>query len=535
MKILILFTFLNLTFIEVEAKTLNTKITGDTKAIYLDDNNDKKADLIETYQKDVLMKKEQDLNFDGVMDETTEYFYDVPEDKPFAIITKKDRKSKIYRNEKLKLIIKTTEIDTDGDGKYNRVITENFPLIQKADVCEEGQKPVSQKADTLSDQVLKVVGKVTDNQYVENKLGYKIDKACINNFGEADFSNIVTQSMAKGLACLEDLAKKNTEADPKGPNGALNNYEGLNRLLKQKKVTIVCSEKDYSWEGTAGHASSNPADKIKELGVEHPFISINPNDPKTKGKPTGKEVAYLNETIFHEQLHNLGILHGKDVEYPYACETCCISSKEEYEGTKAAACKICSGQYDVSKGTSKQYLVDLLDWGKKSYDSQKAEAAIKSYQLEHPQNKWAATLAAKASAGVFSAVGVEMAKILKKKTPLSTEEKLNIDEALDYQDYVEVASVSAKAKVIALAHLNYYYEDNPEATIKTLQDNKDVIKKIVNSTKVNISDESLNYVNEKLLEDTKGVLMALFLRGYPDKQGPSSDVAYEMLKEFKLL
>jgi hypothetical protein len=365
MKMLILFTFLNLTLIEVEAKTLNTKITGDTKVIYLDDNNDKKVDLIETYKKEILVKKEQDLNFDGVMDETTEYFYDVPENKPFAIITKKDRQSKMYRNEKLKLIIKATEIDTDGDGKYNRTITENFPLIQKADVCEEGQKPVSPKAATLSDQVLQVVGKVTDNQYVENKLGYKIDKACIDNFGQADFSNIVTQSMTKGLACLEDLAKKNTRADPKGPNGALNNYEGLNRLLKQKKVTIVCSEKDYAWDGTAGHASSHPADKLKELGVEHPYISISPNDPKIKGKPTGSEVTYLTETIFHEQLHNLGILHGKDVEYPYACETCCISSKEVYEGTKAAACKICSGQYDVSKGTSKQYLVDLLDWDKK--------------------------------------------------------------------------------------------------------------------------------------------------------------------------
>jgi glutamate mutase epsilon subunit len=128
-----------------------------------------------------------------------------------------------------------------------------------------------------------------------------------------------------------------------------------------------------------------------------------------------------------------------------------------------------------------------------------------------------------------------MAKILQKKTPLSADEKLNIEKALEFQDSAEVASVSAKAKVIALAHLNYYYEDNPEAAIKTLQDNKDVIKKIVNPAKVNTSDESLNYVNEKLLKDTKSVLIALFVRGYPDNQGPSSDKAYELLKEFHLL
>lgn len=534
MKILTLFMLLNFTLVGVEAKTLNTKVTGDTKVIYIDDNNDKKVDLIETYKKDVLVKKEQDLNFDGVMDETTEYFYDVPEDKPFAIITKKDRQSKMYRNEKLKLIIQTTQIDTDGDGKYNRTITENFPLIQKADVCEEGQKKVSQKVTSLSEQVLNVVEKVTDKD-LENKVRYNIDKACISNYGEADFYKIVTYSMTKGLACLEDLAEKNTKANPKGPNGALNNYEGLLRLFKQKKVTILCSEKDYDWQGTAGHASTDPTQKLKALGIDHPYISLSPNDPAIKGKPTGSEVAYLSETIFHEQLHNLGIRHGKGVEYPYACETCCISRTEEYEGTKAAACKICSGQYDVSKGTSKQYLVDLLDWGKKSYDSKQAETAIKSYQLEHPQDKWAATLAAKASSGVFSAVGIEMAKILQKKTPLSTDEKLNIEKALEFQDSAEVSSVSSKAKIIAQAHLNYYYESSPEATMKTLEESKDVIKNIVTEGKRDTGNESLNYTNQKLLEDTKGVLMAILLLGYPDHQTAVNTQAYNLLDELGLL
>ncbi len=95
MKMLILFILFNLTHVEVEAKTLNTKVSGDTKVIYLDDNNDQKVDLIETYKKDVLVKKEQDLNFDGVMDETTEFFYGIAENKPSVIVTKKDRKSKI--------------------------------------------------------------------------------------------------------------------------------------------------------------------------------------------------------------------------------------------------------------------------------------------------------------------------------------------------------------------------------------------------------------------------------------------------------
>ena len=535
----ILFILLNLTLIKVEAKTLNTKVAGDSKVIYLDDNNDKKVDLIETYKKNVLVKKEQDLNFDGIMDETTDYFYGVPENKPSVIVTNKDRKSKIYRNEKLKLIIKTTEIDTNGDGKYDKTITENFPLIQHADdctgVCMEEPKIVPKKTVVFSEQILKIADNKKDNQYVENKLGYNIHKSCIDNYGQADFSNIVTKSMKNGLACLEDLAKKNTLNSPQGPNGALNNYEGLNRLLEKNKVTIVCNEQGYDWEGTAGHASTHPGQKIKGLGVEHPFISINPKNPDIKGKPTGSEVAEMTETIFHEQLHNLGILHGKDVEYPYACETCCLRTAEEFEGTKAAACKICSGRYDVTKGTSEQYLKDLLDWGQKSYDTTKAENAIHSYQLENPKNLWAASLAAQANAGIFSAVGIEMAKILKQKSPLSPESKLALAVALEYKDTPKLVSVSEKAKVIALAKLNYYYEQSPKETIEVLKENKIIIKKIVTEGKRETKDSELNYINKQLLKDTKDVLMAVFLNGYPDHETSANNQAFDLLKEFGLL
>lgn len=541
MKTLILFMFMlfNLTLIEVGAKTLNTKVSGDTKVVYLDDNNDKKVDLIETYKKNVLVKKEQDLNFDGVMDETTDYFYGVPENKPSVVVTNKDRQSKIYRNEKLKLIIKTTEIDTNGDGKYDKTITENFPLVQHTEnctgVCSEGPKIVPEKTVVFSEQVLKIVDNKKDSQYVENKLGYNIHKSCLDNYGQVDFSNIVTESMTKGLACLEDLAKKNTKDSPKGPNGALNNYEGLNRLLEKSKVTIVCNEQGYDWEGTAGHASTHADEKIKELGVGHPFISINPKNPDIKGKPTGKEVAEMTETIFHEQLHNLGILHGKDVEYPYACETCCLSPNEEFEGTKAAACKICSGQYDVTKGTSEQYLKDLVDWGQKSYDTTKAENAIHSYQLEHPKSLWAASLAARANAGIFSAVGIEMAKILKQKSPLTPDSELTLAAALEYKDTPKLVSVSDKAKVIALANLNFYYEQSPKETIKVLKENKMIIKKIVTEGKREANDSELNYINKQLLKDAKDVLMAVFLNGYPDHETPANNQAYDLLKELGLL
>ena len=142
------------------ATVLRTSQKGSSKVIYHDYNDDKKVDLIETYEKNILVKKVQDVNFDGEMDETTEYFYHTKEDSPFEIVTKKDRRKKSYRNEKLKKIISTTEIDTDGDGKYDKTITDNYPLVQEADPCYDQQKKEWTQAEDLSKAVSRATGQI---------------------------------------------------------------------------------------------------------------------------------------------------------------------------------------------------------------------------------------------------------------------------------------------------------------------------------------------------------------------------------------
>lgn len=517
------------------ATVLKTEQKGTSKVQYHDYNGDKKVDLIETYEKNVLVKKVQDVNFDGEMDVTTEYFYHTKEDSPFEIVTKKDRQTKTYRNEKLKKIISTTEIDSDGDGKYDKTITDNYPLIQEADPCYDQQKKEWSQAEDLSKAVSRATRQINGG-YVQNELGYKIHQSCMENYGSKDFSKLVTMTMNKGMSCLNDLAKKNTQQNPKAPNGALLNFKNLSRLLEKDKVTIVCHQTDYKWDGVAAHASTGPEDKIESLKVNHPYISMAPKYPAIKGRPTEKETTHMSQTLFHEQLHNLGIVHGEGVEYPYSCEKCCLGSADEYEGVVDAACKVCAGQYDMSKGVSQQYLIDTLTWGEKSFDNSKAERAIAKYQKENSKNQWATILFARSNSSAFSAMGIEMAKILNKKfVNMTPADKSNLEQALTYKDQPQIQAVSAKAKIIAESHLKYFYDNDPTAALKHLESNKATIKSILAETKKSGVSEEQSYTNQKLLQDTKNILEEIWFEKYPNNKLPHNDKAYSLLKETGLL
>ncbi len=517
------------------ATVLKTEQKGSSKIIYHDYNDDKKVDLIETFEKNTLVKKVQDVNFDGEMDETTDYFYHTKEDSPFEIVTKKDRRKKSYRHEKLKKIISTTEIDTDGDGKYDKTITDNYPLVQEADPCYDQQKKEWTQAEDLSKAVSRATRQINGG-FVQNEMGYKIHQSCMENYGSKDFSKLVTTTMSKGLACLNDLAKKNTKQNPTAPNGALLNFKNLTRLLEKEKVTIVCHQTDYKWDGVAAHASTGPSDNIESLKVNHPYISMAPKYPVVKGRPTEKEITNASQTLFHEQLHNLGIVHGEGVEYPYSCEKCCLGSKDEYEGVVDAACKVCGGQYDMSKGVSQQYLLDTLTWGERSFDKSKAERAVAKYQKENSKNQWATILFARANSGAFSAMGIEMAKILDKKFPnLNSADKSNMQEALTYKDQPQIKAVAAKAKVIAESHLKYFYENDPVASLKYLEANKAVIKSIVAEAKKSGLKEEQEYTNKKLFEDTKNLIEEIWFENYPNNKLPQNDRAFSLLLETGLI
>lgn len=519
------------------SRPILTKNQGKLKVVSYDYNDDSKIDLIETFSGDDLVKKEQDLNFDGIMDETTEYFKYTSDTEAIEIITKKDRQAKVYRNLKLQLYISTTTIDTDGDGKYDRTITDHTEISQKKESpCDPNLIPFLQSATNLESDIEKVMGKL-NNGFVQTKFGHKIHQSCFKNWGVKNFSSILSQSMSKGLSCLSELAQNNKKNAPTATNGALNNLMGLKRLIENEQVSIICHESDYNWTGTAGHASTSKEDKIAGLQVNHPYLSLSPNNPKNKGKATEEEMDEMKKTLFHEQLHNLGIRHGEGIEFPYTCETCCLPSKDDSSEAIASSCKICSGQYDLNKNGQESYAKDAVVWGEHNYNSAQSLKAVVNYIKENPRSQSGITLFARANSGIFSPVGIEMAKILKSKLKnLTASDKENLERALEYQDVGHIATQSAKAKVIAEANIILYYEGDPEKALSFLETNKSTLKSILAQSKKTSTKENDKYTQEELLKDSKRALFDIWLQKYPKNAGEkNSSKAYDILNEVGLI
>ncbi len=522
--------------LDVHATVIKTEEKGDSKKLYLDYNGDKKVDLIETYNKKDLVKKEQDVDYDGGFDEAIEYFPYKSATEPIEVIKKSDRQTKVYRNEELKKIITTTEVDTDGDGKYDKVISNSEPLVQKRDdACKAIIDSITNAISSLAKNVDQSMTKMSNGYYVGEE-GYKVHKSCLDNWGAKTFIDSLTKAKEGGLSCLSDLARKNIASGPQKPNGALTNLNNLRRLYANTPVTMVCNEKEKDWSGTAAHASAGPSDKIKSLNISHPYLSLSPNIPKVTLKPTKDEISEISRTIFHEQLHNLGIRHGEGIEYPYACETCCLGDKEQSKEITDTSCRICSGQYDTKNKKDLSYLRDLLTWGEASFGQDKAAAAINKYQQENPGSQWAIIMQARAESNVFSPLGVEMAKILKKKfANLTKEDQENLDKALSNNVLPQISSKDKVAKPLAEANINYYFDNDPRKAIATLEKSKDQLKAIVASARARASNDSEKYTNETLLQSASKILNQIFMKGYPDKvDKDSSTRAYDLMKELDI-
>lgn len=286
-------------------------------------------------------------------------------------------------------------------------------------------------------------------------------------------------------------------------------------------------------EKTAGHASTSASDKItKPIAASHPYISLNPNDPKVKNKPKDDEIKEMTKTIFHEQLHNLGIRHGEGIEYPYTCETCCLSNPKDDKDMVATACKVCAGQYDSTKKGKEAYLVDIVAWGEANYNSTQSSKSVINYLKENPKSQSGIIVLSRAFAGYFNPVGAEMAKLLKSKFPnLSKEDQANLDKALASKDEKHISSQSDKAKVIAEANIRLYYENDPAKTLSYLEANKSVLKSIVEQNKKPKNDLE-KYTFDQMVTDSKKALVDIWLQNYPNNVDEAkSDKAYQILKE----
>ncbi len=513
------------------------KISNGDKKISLDMNQDGKADTFQIFHNDQMISQESETKYDGKVNEWITYS-DYVSDKSPVVVTKRDTNGdgkidyveSVYKIPSRNQMVTTFETDTKFSGTFDRTWTNVTELIQKKDQATpcENAIPAEPLVETLLKNVNKAQSQMNDG-FIVNDYGYRIHKSCLDNWGATEFTSMMNETAKKGFSCLDKLAKANEKTDPSAPNGAKKNMVGLAALLQTSGISIVCGEKDYSWTGTAGHASTSPDESIKDPRVRHPFVSISPNDPKEKRKATKDEKNELVKTLFHEQLHNLGIKHNEaSIEYPYTCETCCLPAAEDKKSEVDLACKICSGVYDNNKDP--RYLTDMIAWSKESYKEDRAEKAVIAYQQANPNSRFGLFAYADAAAGTFSPVGVEIAKILKTKFPERTaEEEGFLNRSLDKDYFDHNKKASRYANVVAEAHIALYYEQDESKVMAYLEKNKSVLKEML--ARKESAKENDKYVMETITNQMSSIMKSIWMKGYPKSQGPNSSKAYKLLME----
>lgn len=517
---------------------LKTSTKDGIKKIEIDINQDGKVDRIESYRKDKMISLQIDNDFKGLFDQTTEFFEFENPQKPIQVISydkngdgRVDRIESTYKDPKHGLIIISHQVDTKFNGTFDNVFTTHTKLNQNKDAdCNDAFNGDDLKIMKLSLDVSKVRMSLENGYYVTGT-GYKIHQSCLDKWGAKEFPQLLNKSMTTGFQCLNKLAKKNSETKAT-PNGALKNLQNLDYLLNSSTVAVVCNDDKFNWTGTAAHASVKPGEKIEGTSVVHPFIAVNVNKPKTKLNPTQEEKDFLTSTLFHEQLHNLGFLHGESIEYPYACETCCIEDVKEDQ--RVDACKICSGVY--TGPTDKAYLKDALAWGKSSYQSDRAGNSIIKYMKEFPSDRWAIFAYADSASDVFSPVGNEMVKILKMKfKDISADEKVFIENSDAYKDYDIHQKPDFKnlSPVLAKSYISLYYERDSVAVLDELDSKKQMIKTFLINEKM--AEGSDKYIYGRMKKNMYSLLKEIWLNSYPNISSAESTRAYELLLEVGLI
>lgn len=512
------------------------KLANGDKKLSLDLNQDGKADTFQVFRNNVMLSQEKDSGFTGKIDEWFEYSDYVNPTTP--VIVKKadtngdgkvDRIESIYRDPKRKKLITTYQIDSANNGKFDKTWTNVTALEQKDQegLCSGTAVSEEELVKNLYKNVSKASSQI-NNGFIVNEQGYKIHQSCLENWGADEFPSMFKNSMEQGFQCLRRLANDNVKNNPSAPNGAKKNMVGLLALLQTSGISIVCGEKGYDWKGTAGHASAYPAEKMSDPKVNHPYISINPNYPKTKRKATKEEKDELMKTMFHEQLHNLGIVHNEsNIEYPYTCETCCLPSKEDKPEDVAISCKICSGTYTSNKDQA--YLKDFIEWGQKTYNATRAQKAVVAYQMEKPQDRFGLFAFADVSSGVFQPIGIEVAKMLKTKFPERTkEEEAILEKSIGNEYFDHNRRAAPYAKLAAEAHIALYYDHDENKTLTFLENNKRALRELANRKKS--ASQNDKYVIDNVYDHLDDMIAKIWMKGYPKNQGPNSDRAYNLLK-----
>jgi len=319
--------------------------------------------------------------------------------------------------------------------------------------------------------------------------------------------------------------KKLSEQSSKHQNKPKEFLQNLSHLWETKEVSVQCNEK-RNWTGIRGRASVEPNEVMGDPKINAPYISLSTDHPKIKGSPDQEEKESFQSTLFHEQLHNLGMRHGEGVESTYACQICCNPKTSQEE--LPISCKVCVGDYKEN-AKDKEYVRDMITWRKngESIREDLPERNVINYIKETKDTRWGMFALAEINADIFSPVGVQLAIELSKMIPekdQTEEEKQMMKRALensskDFKAFLPVSNIVAKS------YLSLYQNDNSKKAMDLLEKNKKMLK--------NLQKNSKSYITEYINENLKQLLLDVTLKEYP-QTGPESVRARKLYEELKL-
>ena len=487
--------------------TFLISFTSFAKIEKFDINKDGIIDRIDTYDNDLLIKRQEDRNGDKAIDVEITYTasnrifkiekFDSNYDGNFDRI-------KTFERFKSKFTKVTYKIDKNFDKKFDRTYIETYLRDQKDRVsCIQDLKD---EVDSFVRDGISAVAS-TNKGFIPTNFGYSIDQACVKKWGP-NFPSLLKSTIQKGLQCMTRIHSQFS-----GPNtlsGALRNSKGLIDLANETPVSIVCSEETgYDWDGTAGHASTEIKDIIETPPVKHPFISINPFHPVDK--PVTKDVLQtLKGTILHENLHNLGYLHGDKIEFPQACDSCCFPPDDDNENAKnkkEIGCKICNGDYPSEDSLS--YLKDYVDFSDLSYDFEVAYLTLKKSLKENPNDIERLILFARTQKGFYNPIGKALADIIQSERELTSTQKKGLDNAREFSPEKGKKS----AKVIAQVMYDIYANQDAKLAIQNLIQNKHLIKSEMDRLNRS-SDITENAIGESIRDSLDGLVIEVWLNEY---------------------
>jgi len=389
---------------------LSTSEYNNFKTIKLDYNRDKKVDRIERWKDKKLISVKEDRDFDGTFDHSITYDLDSQIFKTVLFDNNNDGKTdrkELYTNvdsDKIKIQVFQVE------GKKEKLLdTRHVSRTQENNACVDKLDDFRKEITILRGNVQSIVLDISQ-PIIDIGYGYKVTKSCFEKCGIDNFQEALIGGMSQGLNCMIRLQNNGSNKAQGGVTGAMRNLLKYQSMMKNSSVHITCEETSgYNWSETRAHASTEPGQKTSDGKFSHPFISINPGYPSSaSGANMQEKVKDIKNTIFHEQLHNLGIKHGEDVEYPYACADCCMTDRAGADANTRSkldtACNICTGNYR-SGADDINYISDITFYGDYAWKNDLLGRNAQRYSRNHQRSLNGRSILAHSNAHFFSPLG----------------------------------------------------------------------------------------------------------------------------------